>query len=1189
MSSFKYFVLIFLLAATSGVRAGAGDPTPAEKTWLVRHPIIEVATYSEGFAPFEMERDGRIEGLAPNYLRELARRLGVEPRFKVYPTWDDALAAARAGEVDLLMNVTPTPERSRFLLFGQPYFEQMPVLVTRRDDANLTNFSDLNGRTVATQKSFVEAETIDRYMPDAKVIEAASAEGALRMVADGTADATIDDPNSARIAIDKAQLGDRLRIGPVAALPISTFGFAVPRDRDRAPLLGALDRVLGSLTAEEHARLRAPWVGGDPGRFATQSGVPFSDAERAWLARLPVLRIGIDPTAAPISMVDRDGHAEGIGADFLAEISHTLGLRTSFIATPGWAATRARVAHGDIDILPAVSPFGDALERPFDFSTPYLEFPIMIVTREDRPTMSGLTELANLKVAANITKPPVAAVANQLQHSTIEPVDSTAEGLAAVAEGRADAFIGDIATSEFIMRRDYPGRLKFAAPTGQLAIYAVGVSREYAPLLPLINRVLGHMSDRRTREIRNTWLSSEYTYGGSWGAIARKTLPALLLALALLATISYAYLRLRRETRKRMDSEAQLADVTHHIPAVVYRCRYYEDGRLDFLYVGGNPEPIFGIPAASFIADERLAFARIEPDDQPVLMAEVARAATTLTPIKAVMRIRDTDPVRWVASHAIPSEVEGAVDFTGYWVDVSHERQQAEQLAAARDLAESATRAKSEFLATMSHEIRTPMNGVIGMLELLGDTPLDARQRRMLGTVETSAAALLQILDDVLDVSRIEAGRLSIERTPVDLRALVRSVRDLLTRQADEKGLTFVVEVEKNVAGLVLTDSVRVRQILLNLVSNALKFTASGSVTVSLAATAESDTAEPAEKQRLLFCVADTGIGVTPEQAARLFEPFSQAESSTTRRYGGSGLGLAICRRLTDLLGGTIAMTSEPGRGTQVVVELTVDICPIGTVVAASHVTTPVTPRMADGGHLHVLVAEDNPINQALVAAQLQKLGHTSHVVANGVEALEAWSTGVYDVLVTDCHMPELDGYGLARAIREREAGTGNHLHIVAMTANALPDAEARCRAAGMDAYVAKPLRSAELQAKLIASAVPVAGSHADWDLDELLETFGDPDVLRALVTQFVTATKVDIEALPGLVSRCDGAKAIEWLHRVTGGMRVFGPSSTAAEGEALEHAFHAGGGTAEWSRLEAFGPRLELYLAGLARSAQDL
>lgn len=298
--------------------------------------------------------------------------------------------------------------------------------------------------------------------------------------------------------------------------------------------------------------------------------------------------------------------------------------------------------------------------------------------------------------------------------------------------------------------------------------------------------------------VEGAWLATAAP--ASWREVARKAGPAGAAVLGLLLLVSYAYVRLRRETQRRERTEEQLADVTRNMPAVVYRFRFYDDGRIAFIYVGGNPEPMFGVPADTFLHDERRAFARIDARDQAGLMTEVIRAAASMTPIHAEMRMRDIVPERWIASHAVPRRVSRAVEFTGYWIDISEQRLQSVHLAAAKEAAESATRAKSQFLATMSHEIRTPMHGLIGMLEMLRSTPLDAAQRQWLGTAETSAEALLQILDDVLDFSRIEAGKLVIEKGPIDLRELVVSAVELFAWQADRKGLLIEHRIDRRLA-----------------------------------------------------------------------------------------------------------------------------------------------------------------------------------------------------------------------------------------------------------------------------------------------------------------------------------------------------------------------------------------------------
>jgi len=394
--------------------------------------------------------------------------------------------------------------------------------------------------------------------------------------------------------------------------------------------------------------------------------VALSAAERAWLARLPVLRIAVDPTAAPVSQVGRNGDAEGLAIDYLREASRVLRLRTETVMTSDWNDTVKRAVAGEIDLLPAASASNVALGRHFDFTAPYLELPIMIVTAENAFLVTGPDDLRGRRIAANLAQGAVAAAIAPMSSVEVVPVATTSEGLSAVASGKVDAYVGDIATAEVLIRRDYPAQLKVAAPSGERAGISMALNRRFAPLLPLLNRVIAQMPERRSQAIRNTWLRSDYTWGGSWREIARKVGPAGAVVLALLLLISHAYLRLRRETRRRERTEAQLADVTRNMPAVVYRFLYRDDGRIDFVYVGGNPEPMFGISSDTFVDDERSAFARIDVRDQAGLMEEVARAATSLTPIHAEMRIRDVSPERWVASHAVPRRLDRAVEFTGY-------------------------------------------------------------------------------------------------------------------------------------------------------------------------------------------------------------------------------------------------------------------------------------------------------------------------------------------------------------------------------------------------------------------------------------------------------------------------------------------------------------------------------------------
>ncbi len=380
--------------------------------------------------------------------------------------------------------------------------------------------------------------------------------------------------------------------------------------------------------------------------------------------------------------------------------------------------------------------------------------------------------------------------------------------------------------------------------------------------------------------------------------------------------------------------------------------------------------------------------------------------------------------------------------------DITEGRRNLEALTAARERAEAAARAKGDFLATMSHEIRTPLNGVLGMAYLLESGSLDARQQSQLATLRASAEGLSQLLNDILDLSKLEAGKLEIAWQPFRPAMTARAVADLLEPQARAKGIALQSIWADGTTGWFLGDEVRLRQILLNLVGNAVKFTERGSVTIRLGR----------RDGGLRISVEDTGIGIAAEAQAKLFERFEQADSSTTRRFGGTGLGLSICRSLVELMRGEIGVESEPGRGSRFWVEL-----PLPGAEAPSPAHTASLEAAAAAVRFagsRILVVEDNVVNQTVARQMLERMGCEVTLAADGKAGVEAARNGRFDLILVDCFMPVMDGFEAARTIRESEMG---RTPIVALTAAVDEESRGRVLAAGMDGLLAKPLHPRRL------------------------------------------------------------------------------------------------------------------------------
>ncbi|WP_267222074.1 ATP-binding protein [Dyella silvae] len=1252
------FCVAVLLAVMplAGVAQAAGGSsvalTQTEQDWVVAHPVVEVGIYTGDHLPAESWVAGVPQGLGVDYTKLLLGRLGLRPQFRPFSDWQDVAYGdgSTSGPFDLLV-AQRTGANNRFI-YLRPYTAAEFVLVARKGDQVIRDENDLTRARIAIERGFTPF--IARYkarFPGATFVYGDNGQQALDMVASGIADAYIGGAARTRWLLSEREHNDLSLLSPIAGIEPIPVSLAVPKDK--AMLAELLHKAEMTVVPDELAVLRSRWW------IPAKDGAPVPDiralteSDKRWLSSLGPLRLGFETDRFPYSFIDKDRKLDGLAADYVALLKKELGLRIELVPARDWDELQRRVRAKEVDLVAAVMPT-DFNTADMVFSRPYEHFPEVIVARTNGPIIAGQGDLAGKKVAMRDEAGLKNSLKLLLPRSELVPVTSNEAGLDKLESGEVAAYVGTLPAIDALIRDRHAGSLRVIASVGVDQDIAFGVIPDHARLAALIDKVLVNVKDSDRQAIRSRWLRVEYQYGAPW----RWVFGGLAIGALVVAAIGLAYRRLRNAESRARASERRLIDINDSLPGVILTYRISPDGSRTYDHVSGQAFKLFGVPREDILSGHASPFDSAVDEDLPAVQAAVAKSINEKVSESVEFRIVVDGKIRWI--RALGGEPrptpDGGLTWSAYCKDATDEKEQAQALTDAKAAAEAAVRAKSAFLAMMSHEIRTPMAGVLGLIELLSKMPLDGEQARMVGMVQDSAESLLQILDDILDFSRIEAERLSLAPAAFDLRALADGVMGILAARAREKGIRLHLSLDWRLAAEYMGDANRIRQIINNLLSNALKFTQQGYVALRIDRLGETN-----EGQSLRISVTDTGIGISQEQLSRLFQPFTQAEASTTRRYGGTGLGLTICRRLAHLMGGTVQLNSKVGLGTHANFEVTLpavrELMPIpevsgkkalvcsrdamlerelsnavsamgfnvtevdvedlaelsgsdgdiylidadlsvpelvsaqvaavrvvssgdhqgmyvddGNVLlcgnpllwrsavdacctalgvraeAKKAVTAPKAPVMG----ARILVAEDHPINQAVIERQLDRLGFAHTIVDNGQKAWDALTSSHYDLLVTDCHMPVLDGYALAQRIRASEAHGGDgmrHLPIVGISASAMPEHVHQCIDAGMDDFLAKPMQLDDLKAKIDAL---LGGDHTEQQASQqngtdhellafLTDVFGTREKVRDMLTELLESSRADVKALDKALQAGDVQQQRELLHRLLGSLRLLG------------------------------------------------
>ena len=876
-----------------------------EKSWLNDHPVIRMAPDPD-YAPFQFRDENNMStGVADDYLKLIGEKLGVRFESILTDSWGDSLALVKQRQADLVAVAAKTAERSEYMLFTAPYVEFPDVIVTRTSHAAVTSLDDLQGGTVASVQGFAINKFIKEKHPEIKIILAADVKSALQKVALGEADASVMNIATTSYTIEKWNITN-LRINEMAGF---SYKLAFASRKDWPMLNQLLDKALDAISEEEKKKLLRKWIAIRPEKIKDDVALSFTEQEQKWLDENPVILAGSDPQWPPMEFLDEAGNNSGMNADYMQLISKRLGVEIKGMPQKNWSEALDNARQRKVSILTAAVRTPERDQYLF-FTKPYLELPAVIIVNNKTEGISSMADLRGKKVAVVKDYGTEHFLKGAFPYLQLSLVPDIKTGLYDVSYGNVDAFVANIASASYYIEKKAIQNLRIAGESGYVYELAIASRNDSLELHHILEKGLASISEAEHQAIYRQWIGLK---SDTWQLTGEQQIILLVvLALALIVAVIFWSISLNRKVKTRtLELEESLArfraileSTTDGILVVDKHGEIYSSNQ-KFQQIWQVPDDII----ASKDRKAQIEYGMTQLRNPQTFSNKIEELYDK--PDAVSLDILEFKDGRIVERASLPQQI-GDENIGRVWSyrDITERKKAEIDLHVAKEDAENASRAKTDFLSTMSHEMRTPMNAVLGMSHLALQRDIDPEQRGYLNSIQIAAKSLLGIISDILDLSKIEAGRLELEKIDFDLDRVLESTAVVAGHHAQEQGLDFDIYVRRDVPRRFVGDPQRLGQILLNLSGNAVKFTESGKVEVNV-----SVVERVADRICLHFSVTDTGIGLSREQTLVIFESFTQADSSTTRRYGGTGLGLSISSLLVDNMEGEMEVKSELGQG----------------------------------------------------------------------------------------------------------------------------------------------------------------------------------------------------------------------------------------------------------------------------------
>ncbi|MFQ1999344.1 ATP-binding protein [Aeromonas veronii] len=1116
-----------------------------QQQWLVKKGKLILAVSQFDAPPLDVMRrktlDGLIyEGVNADFANVIASSLNVVLEVRSYPSRQDAMEAVSNGDADFISSVRESESNNKIVL-TQPYLKNVFSLFKR------VGFQDRDIKKVAVVEFSIPRHLIRKYLPDVDIKYFPSPYSAVAAAVYGNVDAVLIDSISGNFIKNKFYNG-LLDTGKAIIREDQELSFATKNDNHI--LQDILDVALFNLPHIYRVTILKRWNGG---KMSVLDGVGITDEDKAALRKKSPITIAVNTNIPPLSYIDKNGNYAGVMADILQLIANKLAVDFDILQVDSYIDAIKAVESGNAELMfmiPSPSRW-----QQFIFTRAFIFEPLVYLVGNHNVGRINLDNIIHDGRLAVLDRDILSSVffkgdftKNAIKFSQLD------DAMSCVLHGSCQAIVLPLSVARYFSDVKYSGRLTIAGEAFQSTPFGVGFAGalENKNLIEVLDKVIASIPPDGLNSLESFREVNIKRGAVTWWDLYQDFGFAISISIMIISGVLFWSISLRKQIKLRKAVESDL------------------NAKLNFIQelVDSTPHPVYSRDDAGRLTLCNHSYAAFLGEDKKALLGTLVSETESRWPfLKPLLQVYDDiicdglprhdDYTLWLESRKVhlyhwlqpirdsAGRVNGVV---GGWIDVSERIRLLDELAAASRDAQQSNRAKSTFLATMSHEIRTPMNAIIGLLELtLRRDRLHEEDKSSLSIAHASATDLLTLIGDILDLSKIESGRLKLVPEPHNIVVLTESVISVFNALAREKNLRL--ELVTGEARWVQIDGLCYKQILSNLVSNAIKYTLKGAVRVEL----QSQVCDGWCTLQLL--VRDTGIGIDSADQQKLFQPFSQASQPEQVQQSGTGLGLMISRSLCEAMGGSLALESELGHGTQVCVEMKLPL----TDAMDSPQPAKLGPLSRQVERWRVMIVDDHPTNRLLISQQLSYLGHEVMMAESGEQALALFAESPFDVVITDFNMPGMSGFELTRQCRARERINGlRHCVILGLTADARQEQITEAQAAGMDDCLFKPVGLEALEHCLRRHVqrevqVDIAACMQEIRLCLGPLTAHQPALMSPLLAEFLRASDDDFLVLQQAVDAEDVDRFLDCVHRLKGGAKIMGAMQLVATCSKIE------------------------------------